>query len=156
MPTVENEENKVECPIDGCDATTAARGLHMHVYHTDDPEGEGHYPRYEVPPDFEAKKAEVIGEETVEYEYPDHVDIEDTEYLDTYTGKAYQGKRGLMIHLGQMAGKHNIPSNIKDKHEAEDFPIVKTDSDGNVEEVVRGPRGSVPRIEPYLPRPDEG
>lgn len=148
---VENLEAKVECPITGCGKEVTARGLNMHVFHTNDPEGKGHYPKGETPPDFDPSAVEVIGEEEVEMDYPDHVDIEETEYLDTYTGKAYQGKRGLMIHLGQMAGQHNIPENVRDRHDADDFPLVETDENGNITEVIREPSGTVPPIKPYLP-----
>lgn len=152
---VKNLEDEVECPIDGCDQTTTARGLNMHVFHTNDPEGEGHYPGGETPPDFDAGAVEVVGKKEVEMDFPDEVDLEDKEYLDTYTGKAYQGKRGLMIHLGQMEGKHNIPEDVTDRHDAEEFPLVETDEDGNITEVVREPRGRVPPIESYVPWYDD-
>jgi len=149
---VKNLEEKVRCPIQGCGKEVSARGLNMHVFHTNDPEGKGHYPKGETPPDFDPSgNIEVVGQEEVEMDYPDEVDLDDKEYLDTYTGKAYQGKRGLMIHLGQMAGKQNIPENVQDRHDAEDFPLVETDEDGNVMRVVRESRGSVPPIQPYLP-----
>jgi hypothetical protein len=148
---VRNLEDKVVCPIEGCDSETAARGLHLHIYHTDDPEGEGHYPRGEVPPDFNKDNIEVIGKQSIQMDYPDEQELEDAKYLDTYTGKAYKGKRGLMIHLGQMEGQENIPSNVTDRHDADDFPMVKVDEKGNITDVLRWSSGDVPAIEPYLP-----
>jgi hypothetical protein len=123
----------------------------MHIFHTDDPEGEGHYPRYEVPPDFSRDDVEVVGKKEVEMDYPDDQGLDEGQYLDTYTGKAYEGKRGLMIHLGQMAGQHNIPEDIAERHDPEEYSKVETDEKGNITEVLRYPDGSVPPIEPYLP-----
>jgi hypothetical protein len=151
MGRTKNSEKKVECPIEGCDTETLARGLYMHIYQTDDAEQEGHYPRFEVPDSIDEDEIKITGNEEVEMDFPDTVDLEDRKYLDTYTGKAYQGKRGLMIHLGQMAGQDNIPEDVTAKHDAEDFPIVEIDHDGNITEVVKWPSGNVPPIEPYLP-----
>lgn len=148
---VKNLEDEVQCPIEGCEEQPTARGLHMHIFHTDDPDGQGHYPRFSVPPDFDPDDIEVVGKREVTMDYPDSVELEDTEYLDTYTGKSYQGKRGLMIHLGQMEGKENIPEDVTDRHDADDFPIVETDENGNITKVHREPRGTVPPLEPYLP-----
>jgi hypothetical protein len=56
-----------------------------------------------------------------------------------------------MIHLGQMEGKENIPEDVTDRHDAEDFPVVETDENGNITEVHRDPSGTVPPLVPYLP-----
>jgi hypothetical protein len=155
------DEDMVECPVKGCNETVVQRGLYMHIFQTDDPPGEGHYPRFEEPPYLDMEDVKITGEtQEVPYDFPETVDLEeDTYYLDTYTGKAYQGKRGLMIHLGQMAGRENIPDNVTDRHDAEDFPIVDIDDDGNITEVYREEKGTVPPLAPYLPwydDPDEG
>jgi hypothetical protein len=97
----------------------------------------------------------VTGETTVDMDFPEEVDLEEKYYLDTYTGKAYQGRRGLMIHLGQSAGKHNIPDNVTDRHDADDFPIVDVDDDGNITEVYKNPEADVPPLAPYLPWYDD-
>lgn len=123
----------------------------MHIFQTDDPDGEGHYPRFEIPPYLVKDDLKVTGDEKVTIDYPDEQDLEEIYYLDTYTGKAYKGKRGLMVHLGQLAGKNNIPEDITDRHDADDFPVVDIDDDGNVTEVKRWPTGDVPALEPYLP-----
>jgi hypothetical protein len=154
MGSSTNEENKVRCPVEGCDKEVLARGLFMHIFQTDDPEGEGHYPRYQVPPDIDQEKIKITGKEEVEMDYPDEQSLDEAYYLDTYTGKAYKGKRGLMVHLGQKAGRDNIPSDVTKRHSAEDFPLVKIDDDGNVTEVIRWPTGDVPPIEPYIPWKD--
>jgi len=150
-----NSEEMVQCPVKGCDKEVVARGLYMHIFQSDDPEGEAHYPRYEEPPYLDMEDLKVTGETTVEMDFPEDVDLEDKMYLDTYTGKAYKGRRGLMIHLGQSAGEHNIPSDVTDRHEPDDFPIVDVDDDGNITEVHRYSRGDVPPIAPYLPWYDD-
>jgi len=147
----DTQEEKVSCPIDRCNEEVMSRGLFIHTWQTDDPPGTGHYPRGEVPPGFREKNKEVTGKEEVDIDYPDTQNLEDLDYLDTYTGKTYSGKRGLMIHLGQMAGKENIPESITENREAHDFPIVEVDDDGNITEVKEWPSDKVPSIKPYLP-----
>lgn len=141
----------VTCPIEGCDEETLARGLFMHIYQTNDSKNEGHYPRFEIPPDIDEEEIKVTGEKDVEIDYPDHQELENAYYLDTYTGKAYQGKRGLMVHLGQLAGRDNIPEDVTERHDATDFPVVEVDDDGNITEVLQWPNTDVPSLEPYLP-----
>lgn len=123
----------------------------MHIFQTDDPDGAGHYPRYDIPPYLVEEDLKVVDQEEVTIDYPDEQNLEEVWYLDTYTGKAYKGKRGLMVHLGQMAGQDNIPEDITDRHDADDFPIVDIDDDGNVTEVKKWPSSDVPALEPYLP-----
>jgi hypothetical protein len=127
----------------------------MHIFQTDDPAGEAHYPRGEVPPHLDEEEIKVTGKQEVDVDYPTDVDLSKEMYLDTYTGKAYKGRRGLMVHLGQRAGKDNIPADVTDKHEADDFPIVEVDDAGNITEVLKWPDGSVPPVEPYLPWYDD-
>jgi hypothetical protein len=154
-----NEEDTVICPIKGCNEEVLSRGLFMHIFHTNDSDGEGHYPKGEIPPEIDKEEIKVTGQKEVEMDYPDEQDLEDALYLDTYTGKAYKGKRGLMIHLGQLAGRDNIPEDVTERHRVENFPVVEVDNDGNITEVLSFPSGDVPSIEPYLPwydDPDKG
>jgi len=146
-----NKEEQVSCPVEGCNEEPMKRGLYMHIYQTNDPKSKGHYPRGELPPDIDEEKIKVTGKSDVELDYPETQDLETVHYLDTYTGKAYEGKRGLMIHLGQKAGQDNIPEDVTKRHRPEDFPIVEIDDDGNITEVIKYPTGNVPPIEPYLP-----
>jgi len=151
MARNDNREDRVSCPVDGCRQEVLARGLYMHIFQTDDSQGKGHYSRGRLPPEIDEDEIKITGSEKVDIDYPDTVEIEDTMYLDTYTGKAYQGKRGLMVHLGQMGGKNNIPEDVTDRHDAVDFPIVEVDDDGNITEVIKKGSNDVPSIEPYLP-----
>jgi hypothetical protein len=150
MTARQNTEDVVECPVSGCDEEVLARGLFMHIFQSDDPEGENHYPRFEIPPEIDAEDVKVTGEQQVNMDYPDEQRLEDDYYLDTYTGKAYEGRRGLMVHLGQKAGSDNIPEDVTERHEADDFPVVEIDDDGNVIEVIQWPQADVPALEPYL------
>lgn len=146
-----NKEEKVVCPVDSCSQEAMKRGLFMHIYQTDDAKGQGHYPRGEIPPNINREKIKVTGKSEIELDYPETQELETVHYLDTYTGKAYEGKRGLMIHLGQKAGQDNIPKDVTKRHRPDDFPIVDIDDDGNITEVIKHPTGDVPPIEPYLP-----
>lgn len=149
MPTTTNEEDTAECPV--CAKEVPKRGLFMHIFQSDDPDGKDHYPRFEVPPNIDIEDVKVTGKTEVGMQYPDKQNLEEVYYLDTYTGKAYEGKRGLMVHLGQQAGKNNIPDDVTDRHDADDFPIVDIDKDGNVTEIIKEAQGDVPPIEPYVP-----
>lgn len=149
MPETTVEEDKVNCPV--CGDSVLKRGLFLHIFRTNDPEGEGHYPIREVPPNLDISEIKVTGQDEVSMDYPDTLDLDDTHYLDTYTGKAYEGKRGLMIHLGQMAGQDNIPEDVTERHDAGDFPQVEIDEEGNISEVLEWPDADVPPLEPYLP-----
>jgi hypothetical protein len=122
----------------------------MHIFQTNDIEGQGHHPRGEIPEYISEEEIKVTGKSEVEMDYPEIQDLSEAMYLDTYTGKAYQGRRGLMVHLGQRAGKDNIPEDVTKRHEPDDFPIVKVDDDGNITEVIKWPEDSVPPVEPYL------
>ena len=149
MPKHTTDEDTVECPI--CGEEFKKRGLFMHIYSTDDSPGRGHHNRGNVPHGLDIEKVETSGTEEVQMDYPDTQDIGDAQYFDTYTGKAYKGKRGIMVHLGQAKGENNIPSDVTDRFDADDFPIVETDEDGNITNVVKWGSDEVPPIEPYLP-----
>jgi len=144
--TKANQEKRVECPE--CGDSIIKRGLFAHVFQSND---EIHGERFSVPDGFAVEEAEEVGEEEVELDYPEQIDLGETYYLDTYTGKAYEGARGLMVHLGQMAGQHNIPEDVAERHEARDFPEVEIDDDGNITEVISWQSDDVPPLEPYLP-----
>lgn len=143
------KEDEVECPV--CGDQVAKRGLFAHIFQSDDAPGEDHGPRFEVPDHVDVDDVKVTGERDVQMDYPEVVDVGDQYYLDTYTGKAYQGQRGLMVHLGQMAGQNNIPEDVTERHSASDFPKVEIDDDGNITEVQSWPSNDVPPLEPYLP-----
>jgi len=52
----------------------------------------------------------------------------------------FSGKEGMVIHLGQMAGRKNHPPNASAVHEPADFAVVELDGHENITSVVSNPR----------------
>ncbi|WP_180271768.1 hypothetical protein [Halorubrum persicum] len=131
--THENEERTVICPVEGCDAEKLARGMHLHVLHS---EGDGHGPKGVLPDDVSLEEMVTAGTETVEMEYPTERDTEQEARLCPYCGEAFTGKQGVLIHLGQVAGRKNHPDDAAERHEPRDFPRVGVDEDENVVRLI--------------------
>jgi len=131
-----NDERTVRCPVEGCDATPLARGVNLHINRSS---GDGHGPRGEVPDHISLDNLETVGEREVEMDYPEERDTDNAARLCPYCSVTFAGVHGLMIHLGQTAGRKNHPANPKDRHEPRDFPRVKVDAEGNVQQVA-GPQ----------------
>ena len=68
--------------------------------------------------------------------YPDKRDTEQVARLCPYCDRPFRGKHGVMIHLGQTAGRKNHPKDPREKHNPEDFPVVQVDEHENVVKVV--------------------
>jgi len=153
MTTNQTQEQRVKCPVDGCEETPWKRGLFIHVYQTD---GDGHGERHSVPDWLDLEDVEVVSTEETDYDYPDEQDLGNEMRLDTYTGRVFEGKRGIMVHLGRAAGKNNIPEDVTDRHDAGDFPIVEVDDDGNILRVVKEGKGRVPPADTWLPEDSKG
>lgn len=130
-----NQEKTVICPVEGCDKEALARGLHLHVRQSS---GGGHGDSRSVPDHLNLDDAEVVGDREVEMEYPDERDIEEVARLCPYCERPYRGKQGVMIHLGQTAGRKDHPEDAAERHDMSDFPIVKVDDDGNIVERIDG------------------
>lgn len=131
----QNEERTVECPVEGCDATPLARGVHLHIMRSD---GNGHGDGGEVPNHINLDNLKTAGEQTVDMDYPDTRETEAVKRLCPYCERPFRGSHGVMIHLGQVEGRKNHPEDAADRHEEEDFPIVEVDKNDNVIEVVEG------------------
>jgi len=131
-----NDERTVKCPVEGCDAEVLARGINLHVRRSS---GNGHGPRGEVPDDVSFDDLETVGSEAVEMDYPEERDTEQVARLCPYCGTPFTGKQGVLIHLGQVAGRKNHPEDAADKHEPENFPRVTVDEQGNVVEMLGEP-----------------
>ena len=69
-------------------------------------------------------------------DYPEKRDSEKVARLCPYCERPFRGKHGVMIHLGQVAGRKNHPEDAAEKHDPEDFDIVHVDENENVIEVV--------------------
>jgi hypothetical protein len=98
--------------------------------------GDGHGSQNELPPDLDLDKAKEVGSREVEMEYPEERESEQVARLCPYCERPFRGKHGVMIHLGQTAGRKNHPENPRELHEPDDFAIVHVDEDGNVTEKV--------------------
>lgn len=128
-----NDERTVRCPIDGCDETPLARGVHLHIMRS---VGDGHGDQGDVPDGVDLDDLETVGEREVSMDYPEKRDTERVARLCPYCERPYRGKQGVMIHLGQTAGRKNHPENPRERHDPDDFAIVRVDENENVIDVV--------------------
>lgn len=131
-----NDERTVRCPVSGCDKEVLARGLHLHVRRSS---SGNHGEQDSIPDEVNLDDAETVGSKEVSMEYPDERDSEKVARLCPYCERPFRGKQGVMIHLGQMAGRKDHPSNGPEKHDLEDFAIVRVDENENVVEIVEEP-----------------
>jgi hypothetical protein len=153
--TNRNNERTVRCPVDGCGKEVLARGLYLHVLRTS---GNGHGPQNEIPDHVDLNNVEEIGTQEVEMNYPDERETEQVARLCPYCERPFTGKQGVLIHLGQVAGRKNHPEDAGERHSEEDFPEVEVDEYGNVTGVVNDTvdsgdvgldKGDVPRQRVY-------
>lgn len=128
-----NEEREVVCPVEQCDETPLARGVHLHVLRSSD---DHHGPQGDLPDGIDFDNLETAGARTVDMDYPEHRDTENVARMCTYCERPFRGKHGVMIHLGQVAGRKNHPSDATTRHEPDDFPVVHVDDAENVVEVA--------------------
>lgn len=128
-----NDEKTVRCPVEGCEEELLARGLHLHVMRSS---GNGHGSQNELPENIDLESAEEVGSREVEMNYPEERDSEQVARLCPYCERPFRGKHGVMIHLGQTAGRKNHPEDAPEQHEPDDFAIVHVDENENVVEVV--------------------
>jgi hypothetical protein len=113
-----------------------ARGINLHVRRSS---GEGHGPQGEVPESVSLDDLETVGTREVRMEYPEDRTSDSQVRLCPYCNQTFAGIEGLMIHLGQMAGRENHPADPKRQHRPRDFPPVDVDEDGNVGAVTETP-----------------
>lgn len=133
MTNHKNDERTVRCPVDGCDATPLARGINLHIMRSS---GDGHGPQGEVPDHISLENLETVGDREVEMDYPEERETETAARLCPYCSQPCKGKNGVLIHLGQLAGRMNHPEDAADKHSEEDFPVVEVDEQGNITTVL--------------------
>jgi hypothetical protein len=127
-----NKETVVKCPVNGCDHEGLSRGMHLHVRQSS---GDGHGPNGDTPDNLNLDTLEVVGEQSVEMDYPDERAEEDVARLCPYCGGAFNGFRGIKIHVGQKAGQGVHPDDATDI-EKDDCPIAHVDENMNVIELV--------------------
>ena len=140
-----NKERVVKCPVEGCDAEKLARGIHLHVLQS---AGKGHGEQGEIPDGISFDDLEDAGTKEVEVNYPEEREVESIARLCPYCSVPFNGKHGVLIHLGQVAGRKNHPPNASRVHEPEDFPIVKLDDDENIVSVVDNHTAASPSNKP--------
>jgi len=128
-----NEERTVHCPVEDCDATPLARGVHLHVTRS---VGNGHGPQGEVPDGLDLDNLETAGTKEVSMDYPEHRKTENVARLCPYCERPFRGKQGVLIHLGQTLGRKDHPSILPDDLDPDSFSIVKLDKHDNIVEVV--------------------
>lgn len=128
-----NPEKVVKCPVEGCDAEKLARGMHLHVLRS---VGNGHGEQGEIPDNVSLRDLEEVGTQEVEVNYPEEREVESVARLCPYCGNPFKGKNGVLIHLGQVAGRKDHPPNASRVHEPEDFPVVELDEDENIVSVI--------------------
>lgn len=132
-PSDEEGEPIVRCPVEGCGAEKLSRGMHLHVLRS---VGDGHGEQGEYPEGIDLENLEVVGRKEVNVDYPQERETESVARLCPYCERPFKGKNGVLIHLGQMSGRKDHPSNASEVHEPTDFPVVKLDEDENVIAVV--------------------
>lgn len=130
-----NDERTVHCPVDGCDETPLARGVHLHVMRS---VGDGHGPQGEVPPHVDLSDLETAGTRAVSMDYPEHRQTEQVARLCPFCRQPFRGKQGVQIHLGQVSGRNDHPEDARERHDPEEYPIAHLDEHGNVVQVIKG------------------
>jgi len=128
-----NDEREVHCPVEGCDETPLARGVHLHVIRS---VGDGHGEQGEVPHGVDLDDLEPSGTREVQMEYPEHRETEKVMRLCPYCGLPFHGKHGVLIHLGQTAGRKNHPEELPENFDPDSLTIVQVDEHDNIVEVV--------------------
>ena len=128
-----NNEKTVRCPVEGCEKEVLSRGLHLHVMRSS---SGNHGEQNSIPEDVDLDNAEVVGSREVEMNYPDERESEQVARLCPYCERPFRGKHGVMIHLGQTAGRKNHPEDASERHDLDDFAIVHVDENENVVEMV--------------------
>lgn len=128
-----NDERTVKCPVEECDETPLARGIHLHVMRS---AGGGHGEQNEVPEGIDFDNLETVGSREVKMNYPEQRETETVARLCPYCERPFRGKHGVMIHLGQVAGRKDHPKDAAKRHEPDDFAIVTVDDEENIVDVV--------------------
>lgn len=147
-----NAERVVKCPVEGCDAEKLARGMHLHVLRS---VGDGHGDSGEIPEHVSFDDLEEVGTQEVEVNYPEERKVESVARLCPYCSVPFRGKNGVLIHLGQVAGRKNHPPNASKVHEPDDFPVVELDDDENIVGVVSSRSAESPDFDSVDQETDE-
>lgn len=129
-------ERVVRCPVEGCTAEKLARGMHLHIMRSSD---SAHGEQGEYPDGVTLENLEEVGRQSVAIDYPDERESESVVRLCPYCRQYFSGKNGVLIHLGQVAGRKNHPVGASALHEPADFPMVELDENENITSIVKNP-----------------
>lgn len=133
MSKQKNAERTVKCPVEGCGAEKLARGIHLHVRQSD---GGGHGEQGEVPEGVDLDDLETAGSQAVSMDYPETRETEEAHRRCPYCHEVFQGKRGVMIHLGRTANTGPHPANPKEEVDSAELSLVRLGEKGEVVEVI--------------------
>jgi hypothetical protein len=100
--------------------------------HVRQSKGNGHGPQGEIPKNVDLDDLETVGEREVSVDYPESREKEQTGRVCPYCGGVFRGKQGVMIHLGQLAGRGDHPENPGENHDPENFVSVDVDENGEI------------------------
>jgi hypothetical protein len=117
MTNHENDEPRVNCPVEDCDATPLARGINLHVRRSS---GNGHGPQGEVPDAITFEDLDTVGTGKVEMDYPEERDTDNAGRRCPWCGKLFAGTQGVRIHLGQVAGRDGHPEDAPEQYDPRD------------------------------------
>lgn len=122
-----NREPKRRCPY--CDWEGPGRGLTFHVLNCDD---DDHGVKYDLPDEFNASDAEVVGQSNIKVRMPQKYDVSKRRrYVCDYCGKVCRGEAGLNVHLSHLSGDEVHPEDCTDRT-TDSFPSFRVDGDGNL------------------------
>lgn len=126
MPGQTNAERTVRCPVEGCGAEKLSRGINLHIRQS---KGDGHGPQGEIPEGIDFDNLQTVGTREVSMDYPETRKTEKIGRLCPYCKEGFQGKEGVMIHLGRSAGKGPHPEDPKKNVDSENLSIASIDAD---------------------------
>lgn len=136
MPEETNTERTVKCPVENCGAEKLARGIHLHVRQS---KGSGHGPQGEVPDDLDLEDLETVGSQEVSMDYPETRNTERVGRQCLFCEEVFQGKQGVMIHLGRVAGQGPHPEDSKKEIDPEELAIVHLGEERDIVEKIDEP-----------------
>lgn len=126
-----NEEPIRRCPY--CPEHDAwegpGRGLTFHVLNTSD---DVHAEKYELPDDFDASNAPIVGHGDVSVTMPSRYNVgRRKRYVCDYCGRVCQGQAGLKVHLSHMGGDEVHPEDANTR-DPDTFPSFAVDENGDL------------------------
>jgi hypothetical protein len=98
--------------------------------------GDGHGEQGEIPDAVDLDDTEEVGTREVSMDYPEERETETVARLCPYCERPYSGMHGVLIHLGQVAGRKDHPEELPKDLDPMDFTMVEVDEHDNIVEVI--------------------